>query len=185
MCSYLRGLFSLFLRKILYLVYTRIMKLLKSLLPNPVALGIASIYFILSLILSFDKLLSLWFQIPILIVGLFFGLLLVQIDRLYLHHLYRSTEDEALVTQSLLFLGLFIPLSFFVVTSTGSILGGGIIVGFLASTLASLFSLRSNKELLEKTYFFQLKRPLTQMEVQIVMGAMILWNILIWLFALL
>ncbi len=161
------------------------MKLLKTLLPNPVAIGIAGIYFFLSLILSFDKLLSLWFQIPILVVGLLLGLLLTNIDRKYLHHLYRSSEGEGLVTQSLLFLGLFIPLSFFVVTSTGSILGGGIIVGFLASTTASLYVLRTDKQLLEKTYFYQLKRPLSQVEVHLVMAALLLWNVLVWLFALL
>ena len=161
------------------------MKLLKNLLPNSIALGIVAIYFILSLILSFDTLLSIWYQIPILILGLLVGLLLIQIDRMYLHHLYRSTESEGLVTQSLLFLGLFLPLSFFIITSTGSILGGGIIVGFLANTLASLFALSTNKNLLEKTYFYQLKRPLTQMEVYSVLGAIVLWNALVWLFALL
>ena len=161
------------------------MKLLKNLLPNSIALGIVAIYFILSLILSFDTLLSIWYQIPILILGLLVGLLLIQIDRMYLHHLYRSTESEGLVTQSLLFLGLFLPLSFFIITSTGSILGGGIIVGFLANTLASLFALSTNKNLLEKTYFYQLKRPLTQMEVYCVLGAIVLWNALVWLFALL
>ena len=166
-------------------MYTRMMKLLKTLLPNQIALGIAGIYFFLSLILSFDKLLSLWFQIPILVAGLVFGLILINIDRLYLHHLYRSSEDEGLVTQSLLFLGLFIPLSFFVVTSTGSILGGGIIVGFLASTTASIYALRTDKQLLEKTYFYQLKRHLTEIEVQLVMAALLIWNSLVWLFALL
>lgn len=160
------------------------MKLLKTLLPNPVAIGIAGIYFFLSLILSFDKLLSLWFQIPILIVGLLFGLLLVKVDRLYLHHLYRSNETDGLVTQSLLFLGLFVPLSFFIVTSTGSMLGGGLIVGFLAEITATFFALRSDKALLEKTFFYQLQRSLTGTEIQLLSVLILFWNVSIWLLAL-
>lgn len=160
------------------------MKLLKTLLPNPLALGIAGIYLFLSLILSFDALLSLWFQIPILVLGLVLGLILINLDRLYLHHLYRSSEAEGLVTQSLLFLGLFIPLSYFVVTSTGSILGGGLIVGFLASTTATFFALRSDKELLEKTFFYQLQRSLTSTEIQLLSVLVLFWNVSIWLLAL-
>lgn len=161
------------------------MKFLKALLPNPIALAIGGVYFFLSLILSFDKLGSLWYQIPLLIIGMAFGLMLEKVDRLYLHHLYRSNETDGLVTQSLLFLGLFIPLSFFVVTSTGSILGGGLIVGFLASTTASFFALRSDKATLEKTFFYQLQRSLTETEIQLLSVLILFWNVSIWLLALL
>ncbi len=160
------------------------MKFIKDLLPSPIALAIGGIYFFLSLILSFDKLGSLWYQIPLLIIGLVFGLMLVKVDRLYLHHLYRSNETDGLVTQSLLFLGLFVPLSFFVVTSTGSILGGGLIVGFLAEITATFFGLRSDKALLEKTYFYQLQRSLTGTEIQLLSALVLFWNVSIWLLAL-
>ena len=156
-----------------------------NLLPSPLAIGISAVFLALSLVLSIEQLDKLWVQIPLLLLGLILGLLIVQIDKAYLHHLYRTSETEGLVTQSLLFLGMFFPVSFFVVTSTGSILGGSIIVGFLASTTATILSLRSNKPKLEETFFYQLKRPLSDTEVMIVMGGMLLWNAVIWIFALL
>lgn len=161
------------------------MQKFKNLLPSPLAIGISAVFLALSLVLSLEQLDKLWYQIPLLLLGLVMGLLIVQIDKAYLHHLYRSSETEGLVTQSLLFLGMFLPVSLFVVTSTGSILGGSIIVGFLASTTATIVSLRTDKAELEKTFFYQLKRPLSDSEVWAVMGGMLLWNAVIWIFALL
>lgn len=161
------------------------MQKFKNLLPSPLAIGISAVFLALSLVLSIEQLDKLWIQIPLLLLGLILGLLIVQVDKAYLHHLYRTSEAEGLVTQSLLFLGMFFPVSFFVVTSTGSILGGSIIVGFLASTTAAILSLRSNKPKLEETFFYQLKRPLSDTEVMIVMAGILLWNAVIWIFALL
>lgn len=152
---------------------------------DPVALSIIGVYFVLSLVLSWTKLLSLWYQIPVLGVGLLLGMLVPQIDRLFLHHLYRSDESSGLVTQSMVFLGLFFPVSLFVVTSTGSIFGGGVVIGLLAQTLATFLKLRQNPQELDRVFFFQLQRSLTEIERQIVFGAILLWSVIVWLFALL
>ena len=160
------------------------MNRIKKFLPNRWAIFVAIVFFAITLVLSFSQLLSLWLGVLLLFVGLVFGLLLNQIDREFLHHLYRSDPNDGLVTQSILFLGLFFLLSVFVVTSTGSLLGGGIIIGFLANTTASMFALKNSPEQLQSTFFFQLKRPIEKVEILTILSGMVVWNALIWFFAL-
>lgn len=92
-------------------------------------------------------------------------------------------EIQATV-HSLLFLALLVPISFFVVTSTGSLIGMGLVISLNTNLCLDLLSLSNNKEKLTSEFFSQLKRSPTNNEVNFLLLFWLVWTVGLWLIVL-
>lgn len=107
-------------------------------------------------------------------IGLLIGVLLLWIDETIGHTWYQdSTAPQAqsefqappsqpfpsqptqpqLITRSILFLLALLPLSFYVITSTASTLGWGLVMGLMSALSLELLWNRSSSEVLKTRYF--------------------------------
>lgn len=109
---------------------------------------------------------SIW-SLILLAIGLVVGNLLVNIDRQWLQPYYGGRD---LMTQSLLFLLVMAPLGLFVVTSTGSLLGVGLVVGFELQTTWQMIKLCCHVQTFHQTFLLQLKRQLSRPEIKVMVG---------------
>jgi hypothetical protein len=123
---------------------------------------------------------SIW-SLILLAVGLVVGNLLIFGDRKWLKTYYGGQD---LMTQSLLFLLAMAPLGLFVVTSTGSWLGIGIVVGFEIQTSWLMYKASRDIELFHRQYLVQLKRKLTRQEIGIMVVLQVLVTVLLILLSL-
>ncbi len=81
-------------------------------------------------------------------------------------------------SQSLVVLLSLIPIGVFVVTSTASVLSMGFFLGLAASIVTEMVSLYQQPDVLRQQFFWQLKTPLSDSQVQwVVNGAVILLGI--------
>lgn len=67
---------------------------------------------------------------------------------------------------SLAFMVLLLPVSFFVITSTGSALGSGIVVGICLQISLTLYQFQSDHLAITTKFFNQLQRNPTKKEIQ-------------------
>lgn len=85
-----------------------------------------------------------------------------------LFHFFQQINNQVqLTSESTLFLLIYIPLAIFVLTSTGSVLGVGIILGMGFHYATDIFQLRLRPELLRQTYLRQLKLDLEDDRLEI------------------
>jgi hypothetical protein len=80
--------------------------------------------------------------------------------------LQADTLQEKLLTRSILFFCIYIALTFFVMTSTGSIIGIGLMLGLGMHICLDLLSHSKDTETFHKHFLWQLKRKLSQKEVE-------------------
>lgn len=93
------------------------------------------------------------------LVGASLATLILIADELIVSKYYREdTTDTSLVTRSALFLLAYIPLALFVVTSSGSLIGLGLILALGVSIVIELLSYRNNPAALQQRYLFQVKK---------------------------
>ena len=77
----------------------------------------------------------------------------------------RRLEQERLVFRSALFMALWVPLSFFALTSTGSMFGKGVVMGLMLHVLADAWRLqRSEPRRLHIRLFWMIKRVVSEEE---------------------
>lgn len=111
---------------------------------------------------------TVWPALPLnlglvlMVIGLVFGNLLPTLDKRYLYPVY---EGKGLVTRSLLFIGALLPLGLFMLTSTGSELGTGLVMGLLFNTLDKWWNWRRQPEIFNQKVFFQFGRQLKANEI--------------------
>lgn len=100
--------------------------------------------------------------------GFYLGNLLLWADGKILYPYYNElrTEPKQLITRSALFILVYIFLALFVVTSSGSYIGTGMIFGIGITLFTELFSLRNATEAFHQKFLFQLKRQLAPLEIQ-------------------
>ncbi len=113
----------------------------------------------------FDLLLILYFSI-----GVLFAWLVLLFDQEFLYDYYKvepKKEIPAYITRSIVFSGLLIPLAFFVVTSTGSELGKGLILTLIGVIGVERFQYQKMPILYNDYFLNQLKEKLTHMEIKI------------------
>ena len=79
--------------------------------------------------------------------------------------MFSQTVQQRLITRSVLFLVAYVGLALFVVTSTGSVLGEGVVLGIGLHYCFDFFLYRRNLELLHQHFLWQLKRRLAEQEV--------------------
>lgn len=78
-------------------------------------------------------------------LGSFAGILLLWLDRHWLVRYYQEQKTD-LLTRSPLFIISLAPLAVFVVTSTGTFLGNGLVLGILTGLLSEMWQLRLNPD---------------------------------------
>lgn len=103
----------------------------------------------------------IWWHTVLFIIGLVLGLVLMVGDEKIGWKYYQEVNQTThLITRSLLFILAFIPLQVFVVTSTGSYVGVGMVLSIGLVLLTELWLVR-HTPVLEQRFLWQLKRPLT------------------------
>lgn len=140
-----------------------------------------------------------WTQYILFVVGGLFGMGLLIADEFFFYQYYnelnnqemtnekkflmfQSNKDAFLATRSTLFLLVFVPLSFFVVTSTGSFLGIGLIMGLLLGLLVEMWQLRNQVELFNQRFWEQVKTDLSMGQNKIVLISAIVHFLILNLF---
>lgn len=129
-----------------------------------------------------------WQQLLWFACGVLLGLGLMVLDQELLHQYYNekealNSEQRQLITRSVLFNLLFVPLSLFVVTSSGSAIGSGLVMGIWVVLLTEVFEYRRPISLFEHRFLAGTKIELDQRQVnQIVVisaAAFVLLNLLL------
>jgi uncharacterized membrane-anchored protein YhcB (DUF1043 family) len=125
-------------------------------------------------VLPYFFLISPWYRYLFFVVGVFLGMLLLIFDEEQLYHYYQDEADASLqdleqdsmnkeseerfvVTRSTLFLLSLVPLSLFVVTSTGSALGIGFVLGMILGLIIEMWMLRNSSDRFRRRFLRQLK----------------------------
>jgi len=126
-----------------------------------------NIQFILPLLyaLPFYFLVSSLNQFFTFLIGLYLGVALLVADEKWLYKFYIEKSDLArsdykvqLVTRSMLFLLVYIPLSIFVITSSGSLIGQGLILGMGIIWLVEMWKLKNNQQAFTNRFLLQVKK---------------------------
>lgn len=108
-----------------------------------------------------------YFNVLFLTFGIFVGVLLLYLDETYLYQYYLESHDRKpkLMTRSLLFMALLFPMGLFVVSSTASKIGIGLILGIMTSLFLELLEYSKDNGAFHERFLFQLKRKLNDQEV--------------------
>ncbi len=125
--------------------------------------------------LPFFFIINPWYRYGLFALGVLLGLALLILDQKRLFEFYNDdiesstdpekvhgeppTSQEAifLATRSTLFLLVLIPLSLFVVTSTGNALGGGLMMGLLLGLIQEFWEYRQLPKAFRERFLSQLK----------------------------
>lgn len=116
-----------------------------------------------------------WVGTALLLLGMYggFGLLLADVE--WLHQYYQqptevNPEQELLspeyITRSAVFILTLIPLTIFMLTSTGSSMGMGMLLGILIGLSLEMFALRADQLQFQARFLSQVKRPFTTDEIE-------------------
>lgn len=110
---------------------------------------------------------SYW-QVLILLVGFYLGNALLWADSKFLYGYYNElqTLPQQLLTRSIVFLLAYVGLAIFLITSSGNLLGIGIILGIGITLSIELWQYKSQPDLFHKMFLFQVKRNFSLLEIQ-------------------
>ena len=130
---------------------------------------------------------GLFFQLVLLILGLILGNLFASKEaaRWFQQLANPLIRDLQTNVYSLVFMALMIPVSLLVVTSTGSMLGIGLVFSLTVQIALTLFKLKDDHQAITTKFFAQLKRTPTIQETQFVVWFWIGWTAVLWLMLLL
>lgn len=109
---------------------------------------------------------SYW-QVLILLVGFYLGNVFLWADGKFLYRYYNEmqTMPRQLLTRSIVFLLVYAVLAIFMITSSGNLVGIGLILGMGTTLAIELWQDRQQLETFHKKYLFQLQRTMTLIEV--------------------
>ncbi len=146
--------------------------------------------------LPFIFVLTPWYRFLLFCLGVLLGIFLLIFDEESLFQFYQDDSQQPLadlennrqegpskakfiVTRSTLFLLTLIPLSLFVVTSTGSAIGSGFTFGIMLGLLVEMWLLKNNAELFGRRYLNQLAVELSEKQINLlVVGSSIFFAVL-------
>lgn len=125
-----------------------------------------------------------YYNLILFAAGTLLGTILMNLDEtvFYKYYLEKDATEIKLITRSLLFMFLLIPLGIFIVTSTGSEIGMGIFLGIITILLIELIIYRKSIGLFHSRFLSQLKRKLSLQEIQYFVS---IFSILVLIFVLL
>ncbi len=108
-----------------------------------------------------------WFRFVLFVLGVLLGWGLLKADQERLYEFYNEEEElkkvqaegrqPFLMTRSTLFLLSLVPLGLFVVTSTGSALGGGIMMSLILGIVLELWEYRPLPKEFQQRFLSQMK----------------------------
>lgn len=96
-------------------------------------------------------------------------------------HVFRQAEpfQEQLMTRSMVFLLCYLFLAIFVLTSTGSVIGMGVILGMGLRYVVDFWRLSKAPEQFTKQFLWQVKRSVTPQEIRtMVVGSTVLFLVI-------
>lgn len=153
-----------------------------------------------------------WEQYMLFVIGVFIGFVLLFLDRLlhvffiapetelsqevraawHQHHVGRvvqilssaKTAQEKLVTRSVFFFITYVALALYVLTSTGSHLGMGVILGLGLHYCIDLWQYRRDLTAFHKHFLWQVQRDLAEHEVFAIVAGFTLFFVLLCLLVL-
>ena len=109
----------------------------------------------------------IWWQAAMFVAGLVLGLALLVIDKHYLYRYYMEDQSNSeLMTRSLLFLIALVPLSLFVVTSSGSLVGSGLVLGLVSGLVGEMVMLRNQPDEFRAVFLSQMQRQVSEDEIR-------------------
>jgi len=112
---------------------------------------------------------NIWSQILLFIFSYGFGLFLMLGDEKYLQTIYADElEKKILITRSPLFLLILPLLSIFMLTSTGSLAGMGLIMAINLVVLIEIWQLASQRESFNQYFLQGLKKQITLSEIKVI-----------------
>ncbi len=102
------------------------------------------------------------------LIGFYVGNMVMWLDGAALYPYYNQlrTEPKQLITRSVVFALVYIPVSLFVHTSSGSVLGSGLVFAIGLTIASELFAFRSDIQSFQPHFLFQLKRQLSAQEIK-------------------
>lgn len=104
---------------------------------------------------------TIW-EFAFFVVGWLIAVVLLWFDQTIAYHYYAEPEKPVqLITRSPLFLVVYIPMTLFVITSSGSSLGMGIVLGIGAILCTELWWWRQHIEILNGRFYAHAAKPLT------------------------
>lgn len=104
------------------------------------------------------------------LVGGGLGVAYESIDRTISLYLFRDTTSHRLASRSGLFMLGWMPVAIYVVTSTGSLLAIAMVMSIGLRIITEVMAERRNFKALKARLFWQIKRPVSDWEVKIVLG---------------
>ena len=134
-----------------------------------------------------------WSLYVIFVIGGLLGLLLLWLDELKLYRFYNDEPRKNspnrphsmfLATRSVLFMAALIPLSLFVVTSTGSPLGSGLVLGLLCGLIVEIWQYRLQPDLFKQRFWSQVKNKLGKQHILLIWLGLAVYLLLLSLLAL-
>ncbi len=133
--------------------------------------------------LPFVFILPLWPSFVLFTIGLMIGVGLLWFDELYLWKWYSEPASTSqLITRSPLFLLIYIPLALFVVTSTGSRIGIGLILAMGIILTLEMWELRQNLPAFQQRFGQYLVHSFTLQQIQIIgVVSLLIVGVLTWL----
>ncbi len=146
---------------------------------------IKSIVFLSYFVILF--LIQPWQTYWLFILGGLLGLILLVSDELSLNNFYNDTSANLssktvtpfLATRSILFLIALVPLSIFIVTSTGSLIGSGLIMGLILGLTVEVWQLHQQTVLFNQRFLTQMKLKLNEQQIMILLTGMCAYFVLL------
>jgi hypothetical protein len=86
---------------------------------------------------------------------------------------YRQDEQKRLIGRGILFLVTWVPVTYYVMSSSGSVIATGMVMGLGLSLVWEMVSLWHKPSQLQQRFFWQLKRDFTLKEMRIGLGGFI------------
>mgnify|MGYP000919113805 CR=1 FL=1 len=126
-----------------------------------------------------------WFRYALFVIGVIMATILLILDEEKLYSFYQETEhqegakDIYLATRSTLFLLTLIPLAFFVVSSTGSAIGSGFVLGLILNLVSEMWLLRDSPEQFSIRFLSQLKKKLSPIQIKFVIWGSIVFFVIL------
>jgi hypothetical protein len=122
-----------------------------------------------------------WWTLLFLLIGLVLGWLALWLDHHVLYRYYNAAGEETpyLLSRSMLFLLVLLPLSIFVASSTHSALGQGLVISLLGGVWIEMMKLRADTFKFNKRFAQKAKKPFTDKEVRFMTRGLLMFILLI------
>jgi len=117
-----------------------------------------------------------WSARILFVIGVVLGSLFLMADELFLFQYYFEkqipAEEQQLITRSALFGVVLIPLALFVITSTGSRLGEGLIMGLILNLIVEMVEYRRPEAIFQERFLAETNIKVKQQDVNLlIVGA--------------